>query len=90
MTKFRIKAYTSIGLLRSKPFFNESIALDILFKSLANGLDVYTAFLTDGTRSKLIYSNPKETRSSCYTRSDQTDEYGIISITKFLNRKQQA
>ncbi len=83
---YRIKAYTSLGLLKSYPFFEPSIAEDILFKSLAAGLDIYHAYLVAGNTSKVIYSNPKEKRSLTYTRSDVTDEYGIISILKCLER----
>lgn len=86
MTKLRIKAYTSLGLIKSKPFFDEALALPILFKSLTLGLDVHTAYLTDGINSKIIYSKPKETRSIRDTRPDWFDEYGILSISKALNK----
>lgn len=78
MTTYRIKAYTSLGLIKSLPFFDPALAEDILFNSIGRGLDVQTAFLVDGKNSRMFYSKPKPVQSRFHRSAiDGRPVYGI-------------
>lgn len=84
---YKIKAYTNIGLLASKPFHDRTLAERILFDSLTPGLIVSRAYITDGKHSQCFYIQKQITRPSPETRPSwlATSQYGIILINQSLS-----